>query len=306
MKKIQTLLFIFLTIVVNRGFSQQAYSNNYYHLFPFTINPAVTGMHNNVTGFLNYRDQWSGLKGAPEIVTLGVQGMVNNSMGLGLTINQNKTGVFKQFIAEMNYSYKYSIDKSQAFAFGLMFGFLRNNINFEEVLITEGADPALYSSSIINETLVRIGFGIHYKWEGLNLHFSSPIVSGIKDNGYFKNGYGLVSYEYELPDKIWRLKPSVLYQYIDSKENQIDLNILAEYNQMVWMKTTYKTNGNLVIGAGVFIDNIGISYNYEINLSELSGVGMNSHEIMVYFKSDYSAVKSNTYYKNSNKRKSWY
>jgi type IX secretion system PorP/SprF family membrane protein len=307
MKNLHTILLIILVIfIVQAGFSQQIPNNNFYQKNPFAINPAAAGIQGNISAFLNYRDQWSGLKGAPETISFGLHGLVTESMGLGLNIEQSNIGVFKQFSVGMNYSYRIGIiNNSQSLSFGLMFGFSQNKVNYDEVIIKDESDPALYASSLIDEALVRVGFGIHYNWKDLNVHLATPLLYGAQERKYLQTLFGLVSYDIYLPDDIWMIQPSVLYRYTANNINQFDMNLLAEWDKKIWFLAGYRTNKNIITGIGISIKNIGIGYTYEINRSELSRIAPGSHEIILFFESPYSVTKKRPLYRRSKRRNSW-
>ncbi len=101
MKKIIKIsTFIFVSIFIcGSVFSQQIPANNFYVRSPIIINPAATGNDGNLSAFMNYRDQWSGLKGAPEVVRFGVHGFVTDAMGIGIVVSQQKTGIFSTIVS---------------------------------------------------------------------------------------------------------------------------------------------------------------------------------------------------------------
>lgn len=300
--KIVYSLFLLVLIVANQSMAQQVPQTNFYTQNLFSINPAATGIQGNIAGNLNYRDQWSGLKGAPEIATLGVHGMFTSTMGLGINIEQNITGVIKQVNTELNYSYRLPLAEEQSLAFGLKVGITQNSLNYNIMVAGDDTDPTLYSSSpVINESLVRAGFGMHYNRKNLNVHFATPLLYGQQENKFFQTTYGLISYDIFMSEKIWKIQPSVLYRNTQTSKAQIDANIMAEWDKKVWGLVGYRTNQNIVTGVGFFIKNIGLGYSYEVNRSTLSNASSGSHEIMLYFESNYSVAKKDPHFKSSKK-----
>ncbi|HEC42711.1 MAG TPA: type IX secretion system membrane protein PorP/SprF [Bacteroides sp.] len=297
---------VLLAFFTQAGISQYIPNDNFHQLNPFSFNPAAAGLRGNVTAFLNYRDQWSGLKGAPETVSFGMHGLVTSAMGLGLNIGQTNIGIFKQFSADMSYSYRISIDeRSQSLSFGLNFGFSQNKINHDEVQIDDNSDPTLYSSEILDETLVRTGFGMHYNWEDLNIHLSSPILYGSQEKVFPQTLFGFASYDYLLPGDIWKIQPSALYRYTADKTNQFEMNVLAEWHNRVWVSAGYRTNKSILTGFGISLKGLGIGYAYEINRSELSSVSSGSHQLILFFESSYSVTRKTPLYRSSKQRSSW-
>ncbi len=298
-------LFIIVFLFAENMNAQQVPLNNFYQQNPFVINPAAAGLQGNVSAFLNYRDQWSGLKGAPEITSFGIHGLISNSMGLGLNIEQNNTGIFKEISVDLNYSYRVAISNEQSVAFGLMFGLSQNKLNYEEMQVSSETDPILFSSNLLDESLIKSGFGIHYNWKSLNLHVSTPLFYGMQEKSYLQTLFSFVSYDFQLKDGIWEIQPSILYRYTVSSKEQLDINLIVKWEQKLWTMTSYRTNKNIIVGFGVFIKNLGIGYTYEINRSELSSVAAGSHELMIRFESPISITKKKAFYKSSKRRASW-
>ena len=257
---------------------------------PIVINPAATGSGGGLSGFLNYRDQWAGLKGAPETAIFGVHGLITESMGIGLDFSQQKEGIFKQFSANLNYSYKDKITENQSIAFGLSMGIMQNNISIDDVVITDNSDIALYSNKL-NEAIFQTGFGIIYKFKNLNISLATPLLYQTQTNKLFHTALAHVSYDLYFKQKIWRVQPSVLYRYTINSDYNIDINLMSEWYEKIWLLVGYRTNKNAVVGGGFFLKNFGIGYNYEINRSEFYTISSGSHEIMLFYESKYSSAR---------------
>lgn len=294
------LLLTLTAITTTLAFSQQQSQNNFYTQNLFSINPAATGIQGNFAGYLNARDQWTGLKGAPEGIILGFHSMVSPKIGLGLNIEQSEIGIFKQFISEFNYSYRVLLSQDQSIAFGLKAGFSQSTLNYRMIDVKQEDDIALFSTStVLNEIQVRVGSGIHYNIKNLNVHLSAPVLYGQQEQKFFQTGYGLVSYDFFAAENIWKFQPSILYKRIYASKDQVEVNLMAEWDKKLWGLLSYKTNKNITTGLGLFYNGFGFGYAYEINGSELSGVASGTHEIMIYFESGFSFAKSKPHYLSS-------
>lgn len=281
-------------------FSQQKSLSNLYTQNLFTINPAATGIQGNFAGYLNVRDQWTGLKGAPAITSLGLHSMVNSNMGLGLNIEQNEVGVFKQFISEFNYSYRSLLSKEQSIAFGLKAGISKSSLNYQIMQVAQEDDITLYSSSTaIDEIQVRVGAGMHYNNKNFNAHISAPVLYGAQEKKFFQTVHGLASYDFYAAENIWKFQPSFLYRHTYASKGQAELNLMAEWDKKLWGLLSYRTNKSFIMGLGMYFGGLGLGYAYEVNGSELSSVASGSHEIMIYFETGFSFAKNKPHYKSS-------
>lgn len=305
MKSIKyTLILFFFILLFGNTSAQQVPLNNFYLLNPFTINPAATGIQANLAAYVNYRDQWSGLKGAPETMQAGFHGLLTGNMGLGFKVEQNKHGVFKQTSFDIDYSYRIAFEGHQSLAFGLLFGFQQNKLNFDEMIIGDINDPAQYSN-LIDEAMIHAGLGLHYNFQDLNVHISTPLFYGKQEQKFVQTIFGLVSYDFFLSEKIWKIQPSVLYRYTEKNISQFDVGVLTEWDRKIWLSASYRTNNSIIAGLGIIIKNLGIGYAYDYNLSDLAMLAQGSHEIMLFFNSPYSITKKKPLYNSMKRRNAW-
>ncbi len=296
---------IIIIISANLCFSQQYPVNNFYIQNPSVINPAYTGMRGTISGFYDFRDHWSGLKGAPETMFAGIDGLITNNMGVGLKVMQNKEGIFSQFAADVDYSYRLAINEIQSIAMGLSVGIMQSNINMQNVVAENMADPAL-SSNYFNEAMLYTGIGFAYNRKDLTASLSSPIFYSTQDDKLLQTSYFFSGYDFYISDKIWRIQPSIMVQYMFYALPTADINVIAEWDEKLWLQTSYRTDKSILISGGIFVKNIGIGYCYDINMSEMSNVVKGSHEIMLMIESPYSLTKKKAIYQNSRRRRnSW-
>jgi type IX secretion system PorP/SprF family membrane protein len=286
--------------------SQSLPSENFYIINPFAINPAATGLYESFSGYLDYRDQWSGLKGAPESIRFGIHGLVSSAMGLGIKGAQTNTGVFKHTSVDLSYSYRIVLDKDrESLSFGLMLGFFQYKVNFDNMILASESDPAIYSSNTVNEAQVRTGFGVHYNLMDLDIHLATPSLYSTVNGKFLQDIYGLASYDFYADENIWRIKPALLYRYSEVKKSQAEISLLAEWENKVWAMAGYRTNKNIITGIGINIKTIGIGYSYEINRSALSTVASFSHEIVLLFNTKMTLSKKGSLYRQPGRRDPW-
>lgn len=286
--------------------SQSLPIENFYNINPFAINPAAAGLYESFTGYINYRDQWSGLRGAPESIRFGIHGLVSNAMGLGIKGGQTNTGVFKQTSVDLSYSYRIVLDRDkETLAFGFMLGFFQYKINFNNVILANESDPAIFSSNLVNEGQVRTGFGMHYNRMDLNIHLASPSLYSTVNGKFFQDIYGLATYDFYADENIWKIQPALFYRYDEVKKSQAEVSVMAEWENKAWAMAGYRTNKNIVTGIGINIKTIGIGYSYEINRSALSTVASFSHEIVLILNTKMTLSKRGSLYHQPGRRDPW-
>ena len=98
---------------------QQLSLTNQYHINPFSLSPAFAGHNNNTEIFLDYRNSWGGIDGAPEVSNMNINGKLMENMGIGGTIINDRIGIFRTVNASLAYAYQYKLAQDRALRFGL-------------------------------------------------------------------------------------------------------------------------------------------------------------------------------------------
>ncbi len=236
---------------------------------------------------------------------MGIDGLVTSTMGLGILISQEKSGVFNSTSIEINYSYRLQFLTDHSVAFGISGGLSQNKLDLNDITITDNTDPTLNSNKV-NESLINAGFGIHYNWKDLTIGLSSPLIYGTQENVFLQTGFAFTSYDFYFSNDLWHVQPSVLYRHTKASPSQVDINTLAEWDSKLWGLVGYRTNKNILLGGGIYLKNIGIGYSYEINRSLFSSFATGSHEIILSFESPYSITKKASLYKKTKRRPNWF
>lgn len=298
---------VFLLVSISTLFSlnaQQVPDNNFKVHNPYVFNPAATGLYSNMTAFFDYRDSWTGFKDAPEYSIFGIHGLITKSMGMGLLVSSLKSGVFRQFSLDLNYSYRIAIDKNHTLSMGISAGILQNRISQGNVIMNNLNDPALTSSKL-NEALFNVGFGVNYVLNDFTVNLSSPKLYSNQENKFLQMAFALFSYDFYFTDDIWRLQPSVLYAYNNKGIHQGEILTVLDWNRNVWVQAGYNTNESIITGIGVTFKKLSLGYSYLISLSEISDASFSSHNIMFQYELPYSVTKKEPLYRRTGRRNAW-
>src|SRR5688572_24982640 len=139
---------------------------------PLTINPAYTGLNNNLNMSISYRRQWAGFEGSPTTVNVSAHtSLKNDRMGVGLILISDKIGSNKNTEAQVTYSYKIPVGNS-TFAFGLEAGLINFKSNNDELNPFDTQDPAFAND--VNLTRPSFGAGAILKSEKYFVGVSVP------------------------------------------------------------------------------------------------------------------------------------
>ena len=284
-------------------FAQQIVRNNFYIQNPYLINPALTGFHGEFSGYLNYKNQWQGLSGAPDVAQLGAHGPISQNMGMGAKASFQSAGIFRETIIDLTAAYWKEIHTGGILSFGMSAGFAYSSINQDVVRVEDEVDQALYTG-YQTESLLNAGFGFHYDYKALQVNIAVPSIYNPIDEVYFQLFNSEVSYDYEINPN-WLVHPSVYYLRANPGLNQIDFTTMVEYAKLVFVQAGYRSIKSVFMGVGVTYSDVGIMYAYEINTERLSSVSSGSHELMIYFDlaNPSSGYASKSYYKGHQNHK---
>ena len=105
--------------------AQQVPQYSLYALNPYAHNPAYAGLENTLVATGVYRQQWSGLSGAPATQHVNAHLPIYAiSSGVGLRIENDLIGAHNTTMATMSYSYQMDVSRSTLLSFGLSAGWL--------------------------------------------------------------------------------------------------------------------------------------------------------------------------------------
>jgi type IX secretion system PorP/SprF family membrane protein len=285
-----TLLLV-ISIILS-VFNLQAQNDPLYAQYlnnPLLINPAYTGLNNNFNMSVTYRKQWAGFDGAP--VTANVTAhtsLVNNKMGVGLILLQDKIGNSNNTEIQGTYAYKIGID-GKYLSFGLQAGFL-NFRSSDALLNPYDKNDAMFMQNQ-NITKPSFGAGVILKTDRFLIGLSVPRMlkatgtfvdsasNAFEANLYQQHFYAAVAYVFYLSERL-RLKPSVLVKAVKGAPVSIDYqaNVILDEKYILGL---YARNFNSVGGLLQFKFTKGyrFGYAYEVPLNNSVGTQFNTHEI---------------------------
>jgi type IX secretion system PorP/SprF family membrane protein len=268
-----------------------------YVLNPLGINPAYAGNRGalNVAAF--YRRQWVGITGAPETMTLAVDApFLDNKLGLGIVITNDKIGVTKETHFLTNYSYKIDMGKGNL-SFGLGAGLITTNTAWSDLVVLDQGDENFLANSRVF-VVPDFSFGAYYTSETFFAGLSIPKLLGYKFN-FDKNKYTLTfnpgqynyllntGYIYELSTKI-KLFPSTLIIFSPGEKVLIDLNAYVGMNDRLWFGASYRNKRSFGVLAQFAVNNqLKLAYTYDFDSGSLGRYSNGSHEIMVRYEFHY-------------------
>ena len=258
------------------------------------VNPAYAGMNKALCATLLYRQQWTSFPGAPKTGLLSVDfGEVAHG-GIGMTVDQDQLGFEKTLNAKLAYSFHLPLGPGNL-GIGLEAGMLQKGIAGTFIApdgsIGSGPDQAIPWTGA-SATTYDLGFGLYYTTNRMYIGLSSDHLpeQQLKQTNFdykvARNYYVMAGYTFQLGSQ-FDLTPSVLAKS-DASATQLDLNLLAKWNRMVFGGFSYRISDAMVAIIGLersFTPKITakFGYSYDITTSTIKNYSSGSHEIMLGF-----------------------
>ncbi|BAV08130.1 type IX secretion system membrane protein, PorP/SprF family [Filimonas lacunae] len=214
------------------------------------INPAYAGYRQELNAHAFYRNQWVGVAGAPQTMSMAIDGSLNdNRVGLALQVAYDKIGAQSMLSMYGNYAYRFPLNEEDAtLALGIGAGIIQPGLD-GSLLTTTTAEPGVNGGKQ-TITLLDARAGIYYSntrfFVGASVdnitaqHLdnkkpSTFTVPTPKPHIYLTAGALL-----DMGNDIY-LKPSFLLKDDTGGPTNIDLNSFVLLNRMLWVGVSYRT-----------------------------------------------------------------
>lgn len=277
----------------------QVSMNMFNHL---AINPGYAGSNDAICVSTLYRNQWMGFEGAPKtLIFSGHMPIPSISSGAGLNIISDNLGFEKDMHINANYAYRMQLGDG-TLGIGLGIGMVNKSLDGEWITPDqlEGTtqnpwqDPSIPHSE--SKLVIDFNFGAFFRtplrdnkdnfYLGISTtHLSEPELKYEEGKMPFvrRHYYIATGYYYELPNKLFELRPSIFIK-LDGATAQYDLNATLIYNKQFWGGMTYRFGDAFVAMVGYTTpQNIGIGLSYDITTSKLKSYESGSVEFMIRY-----------------------
>jgi type IX secretion system PorP/SprF family membrane protein len=267
--------------------------SDHYVYNALVINPAFAGSQDALSTTMSYRNQWVGFKDAPKSCILSVHTPVyNDRIGLGLLIENNSIGIFKETTLMSNYAYRMEL-RDGKLALGLGFGVTIYNDAWNDLDVTDANDAHL-SSNYTSAVLPAFSLGSYYYTEKYYIGISLPLFLSHdldQSTGKYKiknnfSGYNYLfsgGYEVGISPNV-KLLPSLLIKYHPNIDIQVDYNLQINLKDRIWIGIGYR-NRDMLFGMlqCQINDQLRIAYSYDFYLGSYGRYLNGSNEIVLNY-----------------------
>lgn len=284
------LLITGLLISIEAIYAQQEPQYTQYMYNTMSVNPAYAGTSGTFRAVGLHRAQWLGLEGAPQTQTLGVETALNDQVGLGVNIVNDKLGPSSELYVDGNFSYTIPVGYDNNLSFGLKAGLRLLNVDFTKLNAQQVNDQ--YLQDFDSKFLPTIGAGIYYhndtKWYiGLSvpnlLTKKQDIAADLSIGKERLHFYLIGGYVIDLTRDI-KFKPAFLGKFVEGAPLSLDLSANLLFNEKFTLGLGYRLGASVSGLAGFQItEDLLIGYAYDYNTSGLNQFTSGSHELMLRY-----------------------
>ncbi|MFC5283303.1 type IX secretion system membrane protein PorP/SprF [Pedobacter alpinus] len=293
MKKYIYISLSFLTLIAftNKAGAQQDPMYTQYMFNALSLNPAYAGSRNVISATALFRNQWTGVPGAPETATFTIDAPIKDKkIGLGLQVFNDKLGISNTTGVVASGAYRIRMDRG-TLSFGLQTSVSNFRANYQNVQLDQtGANNDLAFQDNFSSTLFNVGTGVYYNSDRFYLGLSAPQLI----NNRLTNTTTLSKQEIHLfltagivlpLGTDFKLKPSVMVKGVNGAPIQGDLNATFWIKDVIGIGAQYRSNADV---SGLFeiqaTPQIRIGYAYDHSVTRLQSFNSGSHEIMLRYE----------------------
>jgi type IX secretion system PorP/SprF family membrane protein len=301
MRKILTTIALTVTSLVTFAQQDAQFSMNMFNRL--SVNPGYAGTNQALCGVLLYRQQWTSFPGAPKTGLLSVDFGPILHGGIGLTVDQDQLGFDKTLKAKLAYSFHWHLGATGVLGIGLDAGMIQKSIKGDFIApdgttAANGTDLAIPWNGTA-ATTYDVGFGLYYTTPKLYIGLSSLHLpeQDLKkthteapsfDFNYkvARHYYVMAGYTFNIGNQ-FKVTPSVLAKS-DASSTQLDINLLAKWNNLIFLGASYRLTDAIVGIVGLERDinprtTARFGYSYDVTTSAIKNHSNGTHEIMLGF-----------------------
>ena len=291
-------LFSVATIVLvtcSGVFAQQRAILSQYIFDGLILNPAYAGSHVQLSTTLTYRDQWINFEGAPSTQMLSTHvGLLDNKMGLGMVVANDKIGVHEEFSFYGSYAYKIKFPTGGILSMGLQAGLSNRTSNFNQLNLNAINDPTF--AGRVNKLSPNFGTGLYYYEKDFFVGFSVPFILSnrilqdveneimrITENRNYYLWGGVMLYLNR--EETLKLKPSALLRAQDGAPLNFDFTLDFILYDVISIGSSYRNIEGIITYINLkILDNLHLGYGYDWTQSDLRQFSNGTHEFMLNYR----------------------
>ena len=281
----------------NVSLAQQLPQFTSYQLSPFLYNPAFAGVDGTTQLNAVIRNQWSGVREAPQTDVISGYGLLRNEkMGLGATAFKDVAGADSRRGITLSYAYHLRVKNDMSLSLGLSAGFLQYRLDHTIINPYDDGDP-VFNSPVLSSVVPTATFGAYLYADNFYASVALPqllsstftVKDEYNDNSLIKGGltnhiFVGGGYIKDINDA-FTIEPSLLLMLSSPAPASVELMTKLTYKDLLWTALSYRFNDAACMYIGVDIDErFYVAYAHDFVTSELSTVTSGTNEFKLGFR----------------------
>ncbi|MFC2089956.1 type IX secretion system membrane protein PorP/SprF [Bacteroidota bacterium] len=310
-RKITYGLLIALLILGSELKSQQLPIFSQYVFNAFILNPAMAGYDGYTSINTTARQQWLGIRKAPQTVSASFQTRIlqrsykivnspirnenvlrpstEGRVGLGGYIINDSNGDVARTGMQFAYAYHIQLGNHQL-SFGLAAKLFQFRIDEQNLTFGRDVDPLANNFANVGYT-PDLDFGmlwtnqVYFIGVSVSNLFESVVSIGSRSFDYRidRHYWVMGSYRFDITREFF-IEPTVLMKTTERWIPQADLGAKFYYTNNYWGGLAFRTDGSLIFSAGMQWRSLYIGYAFDYSFSRLQRFNLGTHEISISYK----------------------
>ena len=274
------------------SFVSSAQQDPLYNLYQFNqgmINPAYSGVYNNLALNLISRLQWVGIDGSPRTNMFSASSSVATKFGVGLMVISDQLGINNNQEAQLSFSYRVIEDDGRVLALGLQGGWINYKYDYNKLNL-EYIDDTDLDMNRGQYAEPNFGAGIWFMTDRYFIGVSSPRILNVDVNDgvtsstryqrhFYISGGGIINNTF---NNSIRLKPSFLLRWVPDGNMAADLNVSALLIETIWAGITLRNFSSIGLNGQFQVGNrFRLGYGFELPTNSLINSSFGTHEVSI-------------------------
>ncbi len=231
--------------------AQNDVHNTQFAFNKLAYNPAYAGSHDVLTSTAIYRNQWSGVEGAPKTLSLsGHAPLLNQRCGIGLNLTHDQLGIMNSTYVDLSYAYKVPLTNEMVLSMAVSGRIGNITSDWSEAKIVDNGDGLV---PLQRESLLVRNFGagayLHTKRFYAGISMPGILKASLYSKDYqseksMQTMYMMSGYVMNLSRNV-KFKPSILLSFNPSAPTALDLNANFLFLETLWLGASYRIGDSI-------------------------------------------------------------
>lgn len=304
-------------------FGQQDTQYGQYIYNGLYLNPAYAGYREAIFGQAFYRSQWTGIKGAPQSLSVSIDAPIDDkNIGIGAIVTKDKIGAQSSLNGYANLAYRLRLNHNifNVLAFGLGAGVLQTGVNGNLLEADEIGDtriPVGFESKVVPS--LRIGAQLSTETFFMGLSANNLFAKRLTDVNDVLINLNAETHIYFTAAMVFpiytdiNLKPSFLIKDDLHGPTSMDLNAFLIFKDRFSFGATYRTSVKLFpkrnlqsdltkrsavgfISDFLIQQRFRVGYGFDYSLNKLGNYDYGSHEISIGYYFSIAPVRNKLFF----------